>query len=298
MACVAANPDELKKEDLLKYLEEKENPLPGYMIDILKQVATGTSYKTVLHEEMKKYSHLKTKAANSIIRSILNSETVDYTDLRNWLSNLENITADRQIINSYIDEGSYAAAITLAQSLNTKYNLSGAQLEENEAYLDCLDIVLALVNSGRNYSDLNPAELSLIDNIASSNLGYASTYAKSIKTMYSSIANCDCPTFEDNNQLKNKGVNFNNLASDYGFNVSVNPNPAVNWAAFKYTLPGNNTTGLIEIRDISGKVVKSITLNGNQGEVIWDAAKNPAGQYVYYVTSGGYNLSGKIILTK
>lgn len=33
---LAANPDELKKEELTAYLEEKEGPLPEYMIEILR----------------------------------------------------------------------------------------------------------------------------------------------------------------------------------------------------------------------------------------------------------------------
>lgn len=34
---LSANPDELRNEDLMKYLEERENPLPEYMLQILKQ---------------------------------------------------------------------------------------------------------------------------------------------------------------------------------------------------------------------------------------------------------------------
>jgi hypothetical protein len=57
---LSANPDELKKEELIKYLEDKENPLPAYMVDILKQLANGSSYKTVLLSEMASY-HAKIK---------------------------------------------------------------------------------------------------------------------------------------------------------------------------------------------------------------------------------------------
>ncbi len=52
---LSANPDELKKEELIKYLEDKENPLPSYMIDILRQLANGSTYKTVLLSEISKH---------------------------------------------------------------------------------------------------------------------------------------------------------------------------------------------------------------------------------------------------
>jgi len=43
-----ANPDELKRYDMLTYLETKDDPLPDYMIAILSEVAEGTTYKTAL----------------------------------------------------------------------------------------------------------------------------------------------------------------------------------------------------------------------------------------------------------
>ncbi len=85
---MAANPDELKKEELIKYLEDKENPLPEYMIDILKQVATGSTYKTVLRQQMGHYNQLKTRAAYDIVRSLLNDSVTDNNELRNWLDNI------------------------------------------------------------------------------------------------------------------------------------------------------------------------------------------------------------------
>lgn len=294
---LAANPDELKKEELLIYLEEKENPLPDYMIEILRQVATGTSYKTVLQEEMNKHSHLKVRAANSIIRSILNSEFVNYEDLRNWLDNLGSLEADRQIINSYLTEDNYTAALNLAGTLAAKYNLSGIDLEVNDAYLSCLNLVISLESTGRDYSELTFEEISFLEETIAGNLGYASDMAKSIKTRYNSISNCDCPIIEESNQ-KSGIINTNKLASDYGFSVSVNPNPASKWITFNYTLPLNETSGVIEIKDLNGKSLKTISLNGNKGQAIWDVSDLPSCQLIYYSTSGGFITSGKIIIVK
>lgn len=294
---LAANLDELKKEELLKYLEEKEDPLPDYMIEILRQVATGTSYKTVLQEEMNKHSRLKARAANAILRSILNSESVNYEDLRNWLDNIGTLEADRQIINSYLAEDNYTTALSLAGTLATKHNLSGFDLEVKDAYLSCLNLVVAIETTGRDYSELTIEEISFLDETIAGNLGYASSLAKSIKTRYNSIANCDCPMIEESNQ-KSGIINSNKLASDYGFSISVNPNPARNWITFNYTLPLNETAGVIEIKDLNGKSLKTISLNGNKGQALWDVSDLPTCQLIYYSTSGGFITSGKIIIVK
>ena len=47
-----SNPDELKKDSLLVYLETKEDPLSQDKIDILRQVANGTTAKTVMQTRM------------------------------------------------------------------------------------------------------------------------------------------------------------------------------------------------------------------------------------------------------
>ena len=47
MEILSANPEELKEDTLINYLQANEL-LPDYAISILQQVATGTSYRTVM----------------------------------------------------------------------------------------------------------------------------------------------------------------------------------------------------------------------------------------------------------
>ncbi len=187
--------------------------------------------------------------------------------------------------------------MNLAGTLAAKYNLSGIDLEVNNAYLACLNLVISLESTGRDYSELTFEEISFLEETIAGNLGYASDMAKSIKTRYNSISNCDCPIIEESNQ-KSGIINTNKLASDYGFSVSVNPNPASKWITFNYTLPLNETSGVIEIKDLNGKSLKTISLNGNKGQAIWDVSDLPSCQLIYYSTSGGFITSGKIIIVK
>ena len=78
---MAANPDELKKEELIKYLENKENPLPDYMIDSLQQFSKAITYKTILQQQMAHYNRNKTRAAYDIIRSNLNDTITDFAGI-------------------------------------------------------------------------------------------------------------------------------------------------------------------------------------------------------------------------
>lgn len=80
------------------------------MISILKQLAGGITYKTVLMQDMARYAAFKTKAANDLIRSELNDNAIDWEYLRNWYDNLNSINADYEIVYTYLAEKDYSSA--------------------------------------------------------------------------------------------------------------------------------------------------------------------------------------------
>lgn len=131
---LSANPDELNRDTLLSYLEQKENPLPDYMISILRQSINGVTYKTILENDMAGYFEAKTQAAQDIIRSILYDSVFNITDYRNWLDNMNNIVADRQIIASYLSENDTSSAFALLNLLPSLYDLQGEDLEDYNDY--------------------------------------------------------------------------------------------------------------------------------------------------------------------
>ena len=66
---LAANPDEMRDEEFLTYLAEKQNPLPDYYIDILRGLAGDISYKTILQSQLSTYKRNMYQAMNIIIRN-------------------------------------------------------------------------------------------------------------------------------------------------------------------------------------------------------------------------------------
>ena len=191
---LAANPDELKKDTLISYLENKEDPLPEYMIEILTQLAEGTTtYKTILQQQMSMYKQSFSRAANEIIRSIINDTVIDYSDLRNWLDNLGGITSDRQIISSYLSENNYTDALNLATMLPELYSLEGEELVENDYYIDLLSLYDTLYQESRNTFLLTDSEKSRIENIAEKSIGLSGVYAKSIMEAVYNEDYTNCP---------------------------------------------------------------------------------------------------------
>lgn len=294
---LSANPDELKKDTLISYLENKEDPLPDYMIDILLQVSEGTTYKTVLELEMSGYARAKSRAANDIIRSIVHDTVCDYNELRNWLDNLGGLRADHQIIATYVHESNFTDALNLASMLPQLYELSGNDSIEHEYYVDILNLQSNLHIQGRNMHQLDSSEISLLQNIADNSIGYAGAQAKGILSScygiyFSECQNCD----EGSSAYKSHGASMDALAEAYGLSISVKPNPAKAWAAFDYTLPSGSTSAIISIKEITGKTITEIPVSGKQGQEIWDTRNIPPGVYIYTINANGMLQSGKIII--
>ncbi len=296
---LAANPDELKKDTLISYLENKEVPLPGYMISLLQQLAGGSTYKTALQKQLADYKHAYSRAAHDIVRSILNDTALDHTQLRNWLDNIGGITSDRQIISSYMAQGNFTDAFTLASMLPALYELKGNDSVEHLFYMDMLTLHQTLFQQGRNTYQLNSTEKANITYIASNSNGVAGSQAKSIlEAVYNEYCHT-CPNIDGTDGYKiNAKVNPNNLGEYFGLDVSVKPNPARDWASFEYSLIDDAHDGVIEIRNASGVIVDVLILNSNKGQTLWDTRNISNGLYVYTIKCDNFSKSGKLVITK
>ena len=293
---LTANPDELKKEELISYLEDKENPLPEYMIVILKQVAGGTTYKTVLKQQMARYNQTKTRAAHDIIRSILNDSVINYDELRNWFDNIRGVRGDEQIIATYMQEDNFTDALALANMMPGLYGYVGDELIEHGYYLDMLNLHISLALEGRTIFGLDSVEVGNLVFIADNSKGVAGVQATNILEFAYGYRYCNCIEVDTCSYKSSKNVNYGSFNKAFGPEIDVKPNPADEWAVFSYTLPGSNTEGVIKITDISGKLIKIFNVEGKQGQKIWDTRKIKQGVYLYTFTANGITRSGKVVI--
>ncbi len=294
---LSANPDELRKEELIKYLEDKDQPLPQYMIDILRQLANGTTYKTVLLSEMASHHSKMVNAAQDIIRSIVNEDEPDMNELRNWLDNIGTIEADKQIIDTYISEGNYVQAQSLLDMLPGLYGLSDEELEKYNDYKLYKQILIGLAQENRAIFELTETELSSMENLAETGIGSAKTSAQGILEFAYNQDFCNCPDLPEGIGLKSSsGIDMDKLAQARGLDIVVEPNPASAWAAFDYSLPPYETIGVIEITDNFGKVKERINVAQQKGQYVLDTRNYKTGIYYYTLKCGDLQRTGKLIV--
>lgn len=294
---LSANPDELNRDTLLSYLEQKENPLPDYMISILRQSINGVTYKTILENDMAGYFEAKTQAAQDIIRSILYDSVFNITDYRNWLDNMNNIVADRQIIASYLSENDTSSAFALLNLLPSLYDLQGEDLEDYNDYKTLVNLQVSWKYEGNMMNQPDSSEISILESIASNTHSYAGNMARNILTYANIHHYCNCLPPEDSAYLKNEFIHTENIHPENNIlKISAEPNPAHTFVSFNFELPDDNSSGQINVSDISGKVIWQIQVNGKRGQKVWNCSSEKAGVYNYNLMSSGLYKAGKVVI--
>lgn len=292
---LAANPDELRNEELLTYLSEKNPPLPDYMIDLLRELAKDSSYKTTLLREMSELNEAKTRDAYAIIRDMLQDSITDMNMVRNWLDNLHNINADYLIIDSWLQENNITSASALIDLLPQTYSFDDSAMVEYYYYKDLKDLQTTLITENKNIFQLDSTQIEMLENIASHSKGIAGTQSQSILAFAYGNLFINCPLPYSNTKISkcNKLESINTI-----FQPKVNsyPNPSEEWVVFEYSIPSSVNNCSLKIVNLMGQFVEEFKISNNSGMIIWDTRKIKEGNYIYTLNNDKYSTSGKITI--
>lgn len=296
---LSANPDELKKSELMDYLENKEQPLPDYMISLLSQLAGGQTAKTAMQGDLSTYHREKSRSAHQMLLSLALEEEFDYNEYRLWLDRLGGINSDRKIIASFISEENYSDALALANLIPDLYALQENDLTEHNYYMDMLNLDITLQQENRNPMDLSSSEFELLQQIAENSKEIAGVEARGILEHFYNIHSCNCINTTVNED-KSSSFNFdqNDYAEAMGLKLTTEPNPARTWVAFNYELPIGSEKAQLIIRNTEGKVVGEFQLSGNMSQKVWNTSNLKAGTYIFELISGEIKQTGKIVIVK
>jgi len=217
--------------------------------------------------------------------------------LRNWLDNICGLTADKQIISTYLQEGDTSNALTLLNMLPALYDLQDEELNAYYDYSNMVNLQITLQSQNRNLHQLDSTEIAGLLWMADSASGDARMQSRNILEYAYGYHYCDCPALPDSIGLKSSSnLNYGNFIKSKGMEVIATPNPASTWVAFDYHLALKDTEGTITISDVSGRVVETIKITGNQGQKTWDIRRIKQGVYIYTLNAGGLSQSGKLII--
>jgi hypothetical protein len=292
---LAANPDELKKKELMEHLEIKDNPLPEYMIEILESLTGNVTYKTILQGQMAYHGGMENRAAGVLLRDKLNDSIRDEAAIRSFMAARQSLSMDLQIVDSYLESGETTDALVLAAMLPQLYDLTGDALAEHGRFMELKQLQAGLHNQGRSIFQLTPTEKAQLEGLVAESTGLAGMQARNTLAFVYGNDYCDCPV-EVEEGLKTKLVVIPPLHKLHEPKIEASPNPANSWVSFDYQLAGKAETALLEITDTQGRQVHRIELRNKTGQYVWDTRHISPGLYYYTLKTGQASKTGKLVI--
>ncbi len=178
------------------------------------------------------------------------------------------------------------------------YDYTNDEVAEHNYFMEMLNLQISLSQQAKSIFDLDSSEINNLVYMADNSHGTAGTQAKSILEYAYGYNYCNCISDNEAGYKSSNALNPDSFAQLLGIEITVEPNPATDWAVFNYTLADNNAEGVIKISDVSGKIITTLPVNGKQGQKIWDTRKIKSGVYFYTLNVSGFNKSGKLIISK
>ena len=294
---LAANPDELKKKALMEHLENKAEPLPGYMIEILESLTGNITYKTILKGQMAQYGGREARAAGILLRDMLNDSIRDMEAIRGFMAARQNLPMDMQLVDAYMQSGETADALALAAMLPQLYNLTGDALTEHGRYLELKQLQAGLHNQGRNIFQLTESEKTQLEGLVAESAGLAGMQARNILAFVYGYDYCDCPAELEEGQ-KTKPAALPTVHKLHEPQIEASPNPANTWVSFDYRLAGTDETAVLEIADARGRTIHRASLTSSQGQYVWDIRQISPGLYYYTLKTARASKTGKLVIER
>ncbi len=292
---LAANPDELKKKALMEHLENKDNPLPDYMIEILESLTGNITYKTILQGQMAYHGSKQARAAGILLRDMLNDSIRDEEAIRGFLAARQSLPMDMQLVDAFLESGETADALALAAMLPQLYNLTGDALVEHGRFMELKQLQAGLYNQQRNIFQLTEAEKAQLEELVAESTGLAGMQARNILAFVYGYDYCDCPS-EVEEGLKAKPATTPPLHKLHEPQIEAHPNPASTWVSFDYQLAGMAETALLEITDTQGRQLHRVELSNKQGQYVWDTRQVSPGLYYYTLKTKQASKTGKLVI--
>ena len=185
-----ANPEEMRNERFLDFLAAKEDPMPQYMIDDLRDGADEETYKSVLQNEMTMYKMLFNSACTQIIRNILIDSTgINYDSLRVWLDNTGTLESAYQVVDSYMAQDDYTNATQVLSDIPNNFDLTEEQNKEYDYFYDLKSVLIVAHQQNRNVMQLDSTEVADMVTIADSSNSVAGMQAQGLLNFAPVFAN-------------------------------------------------------------------------------------------------------------
>lgn len=298
---LAANPEALQDPDLLdKLLTETELELTQQDLAYLDYLAFSSTAKTAHEVDIADASYQVGYALNKLLADAKEDTTAIATDsMISWLLAVKEPWADYDAAGIMLRHGDIENATTVLEAMPDLYAFGEDENSDYEAFLSLKSLIGDMWDEGRSTNQLDSADIATLETIAGGHRGQNSgAIAEAILEANAEEPHQYCAPIYTTYTLSRR-YKPQPVPKMHAEGIKVYPNPADRYVIFTYNFPLAKNSLSVRIADVTGKLVQTLPLNGNNGQTIWDTRNTPSGNYVYGVYDGSTAIStGKIVLQR
>jgi hypothetical protein len=289
---MVANPHTAQSLQLLSKLTNRNDPMPEYMIAQILAGRSIESLKTELEGQLAAHQMQKVRAMNGINRFFTESPAdLAATDSLIALYQADNSLQSRYMLAwLHLNRAEYPQGQAVMNGIPTLISLSDDEAAEYQDMQTLFLMLKSVFETGNNIFDISPVQISQVQNLEANANGFASVYARNILIALDEIEYEEPVVLPDQFKSSAMAEAYHKIMdAEAPKMMEVYPNPGKDFVILGYRLE-NETAGRIEIRDMSGTLLKNISFNGKQDQVTVTTATWAPGTYLVNLVVGEENL--------
>lgn len=285
--CIA-NPDATQEQDFVKWLEfYADEPMPTYLIDLIKASWDEKTYRTDLEMEMADHHTELTQTAHELLDLYSEPGSTATLDDKRWVWQQLHTTAARYAeVALLLGAHEYTKAIDLLDSMAVNYDLEPEQEDEQERMADYVGLLHAARLDGRSEAALTSAEVTQLVALRGTAHDRASNWINNVLCHY--YQDCQAP-YTGGGEVVPKRLRASAAAkAEERTNTFVTaPNPAEAWVTFTYAFKTAHESATVLVQDALGRQVAMLPMANEQGQLVLDTREMGAGVYTVSYTNKG-----------
>lgn len=291
-----SNPDISKNLKFQEFLaEDIPNPLPAYMIDLIKAAASGTTIRTALEGSLAEYHSKYSYRANKlIINQKSDTSNINVSNLISLLQNHKSLQSFYEVIDILISKGEWSKANDSIIILPSRFLLSETQVVELNHFTNWYQFRISVYQANKSLMQLDSTEISTLVEMGSDYQDWVGARIKNLLCFGYNICFDEFPQIEL--QKDQHSIPSN---SETGKNkVKVYPNPGNTYIVFEIIAPNSDENSVMAVTDISGKLLDKVNMLKDKFVYLLDIREYDNGTYYYTIQQNNNTTgSGKFTVT-
>jgi hypothetical protein len=294
---LVANPQSAKSDTVSKSLDERNNPLPGYMREQIDEGRYVLSPLEVMEIKLDNHQKTKTRLLNEILDYYLNDTLPGSTDSIEAVLDRETSYESKLLLASwYLGRNEFADLLQLLNDIPSICQMNVAQQTDFDKMKALMLVQAELMQDSLSYFEMDSIQEQTIRELAEDEKYRAGALARNIVYLIDSV-NYEEPVIMPNPENQNKSAAFYKPIEGIA-KIEVFPNPAAKFFIIDYCISDDifEKGGYVSITDASGRNIIHQELAQKENQLLFETVNLSSGTFYCNLYSGNILVASRKFL--